>query len=179
MTTGPRFDIRFAGELVPGTDPDAARRHLQQLFKLDDEAGERLFCGKTVTIKRGVDGDTVARYRERFREAGALIQAIPAVATIAAEPSGDNLPGAEGEPAPRPGAAGPDVSHLALAPLGGWLEEPSPIVAPPVDISHLSLVPGTDWTFEDCQIPPPATFPPEISHLHLEPIEVGPEAART
>ncbi|MBK1701303.1 phosphate-starvation-inducible PsiE family protein [Thiococcus pfennigii] len=79
-----RFDIRFSGELEPGTDPLAARQRLQEGFGLSDAAAERLFSGRTVTVKQSVDRETAVRYRERFREAGARIEIVP-VAGLARE----------------------------------------------------------------------------------------------
>lgn len=73
----PRYDIRFAGELVPGADPVAARHRIQVIFGLSQAAVDWLFSGETLTIKRGVDNSVVAQVRERFREAGALIQVVP------------------------------------------------------------------------------------------------------
>ncbi|HSO81810.1 phosphate-starvation-inducible PsiE family protein [Thiocapsa sp.] len=73
-----RFDIQFSGDLVPGTDVLAARQRIQQAFNLSDAAVGQLFGGTPVTVRRGVDSETAARYESAFREAGALIRIIPA-----------------------------------------------------------------------------------------------------
>ncbi len=179
-----RFDIRFAGELVPGADARQARQQLQELFKLSDAAGEHLFSGKTITIKRNVDSDTVARYRERFRRAGALIEAAPlsALDEVAGDGSisaGASMSSASEEPRPGPAEhpmpSAPAGTALTLAPPGEWLEPVREIQPPQIDTSHLSLVPGTDWTFEDCIPPPPRVAPADISHLRLEPVDTDTE----
>jgi hypothetical protein len=165
-----RYDITFAGELAPGTDPAEARRRIQTLFKLSDEAAHRLFGKRPATIKRGVDNATVVRYREAFRKAGAFIRVEP-VPT-----SADLLPAkttaapklVEDEPKP-PAAPRPRAAGLQLTPL----EDDRPLEAPPVvnarkiDISYLSLVPGNDWTLADCEPPPPLIPVPDISHLRI------------
>ncbi|RKT47304.1 phosphate-starvation-inducible PsiE family protein [Thiocapsa rosea] len=73
-----RFDIQFSGDLVPGTDVLAARQRIQHTFNLSDAAVGHLFGGTPVTVRRGVDSETAARYQSAFREAGALIRIVPA-----------------------------------------------------------------------------------------------------
>lgn len=71
------FDIYFLGEMLPGADPAAVRNGVAQLFKMQGSAVDRLFSGKPLRVKKGVDADTASRYRAAFREAGALIQIVP------------------------------------------------------------------------------------------------------
>lgn len=75
--SGTRFDLEFAGELMPGADAQQARARLKTLFKLTDEAAAQLFSGAAVTVKRGVDGALAARLHAAFAEAGALLRIIP------------------------------------------------------------------------------------------------------
>jgi uncharacterized membrane protein (DUF373 family) len=81
-----RFDIQFSGDLVPGTDLLAARQRIQHAFNLPDSAVGQLFGGTPVTVRRGVDSETAARYEAAFREAGALIQIVPAASETAPQP---------------------------------------------------------------------------------------------
>ncbi len=81
-----RFDIQFSGDLVPGTDVLAARRQIQRAFNLSDSAVDQLFGGAPVTVRRGVDSETAARYQSAFREAGALIRIVPASSERAPQP---------------------------------------------------------------------------------------------
>jgi hypothetical protein len=168
--TDTTYNIVFAGELAPGTERAEARRRIQVLFKLSDEAAERLFGDRPVTIKRGVDSASVARYRDAFREAGAFIRAepVPNFAELVTTPDGSApaTPGAEidrGDPSTGTSAG------LQLAPLGDERPLESPQVVRPrkVDISHLSLVPGNDWTLADCEPPPPPQTVPDIGHLRI------------
>jgi hypothetical protein len=164
------YNIVFAGELVPGTEPAEARRRIQRLFKLSDDAAGRLFGDRPVTIKRGVDSASVARYRDAFREAGAFIRAepVPSFDEIATTPEdlATAAPAAEIKPDDPPVRRD---SGLQLAPLGDEtpLEAPQVVRPRKVDISHLSLVPGSDWTLADCEPPPPPHAVPDISHLRI------------
>ena len=81
-----RFDIQFSGDLVPGTDVLAARQRIQHAFNLSDSAVGQLFGGTPVTVRRGVDSETAARYQSAFREAGALIRIVPAASERAPQP---------------------------------------------------------------------------------------------
>lgn len=72
-----QYDIRFGGELVPGTDEVIARRRLQEWFNLSDAAIERLFSGTKLTIKQSVNRDMALRYQDRFLDAGALVELVP------------------------------------------------------------------------------------------------------
>lgn len=81
-----RFDIQFSGDLVPGTDVLAARQRIQHAFNLSDAAVGQLFGGTPVTVRRGVDSATAARYQAAFRDAGALARIVPASTEQASQP---------------------------------------------------------------------------------------------
>jgi hypothetical protein len=138
-----RFDIQFAGDLVPGADPCVVRERLGDLFSLSPDALERLFSGQATIVKRDLDAVTAGRYRDAFRDAGAILRLTPV------PPAG-----------------------LTLAPPGVDLEEAVPPAVPRnIDTSYLSLVAGQDWTLEDCTPPHPPTPIPDISYLTLTPAE--------
>jgi hypothetical protein len=138
-----RLDIQFAGELAPGADSRVVRERLGELFKLSPDALERLFSGQAVIVKRDLDAVTAARYRDAFRDAGAILRLTP-------------VPGAS----------------LTLAPPGVDLEEAVPPAEPrKIDTSYLSLVAGQDWTLEDCTPPHAPTPIPDISYLTLAPAD--------
>jgi hypothetical protein len=136
-----KFDIQFAGELVPGADPRQVRERLCGLFKLTPEALGRLFSGQVVVIKRDLDAGTAARYRDAF-PSGAVLRLVPSSA-----------------------------NGLTLAPPGANLEDIAPAVAQrEIDTSYLSLVVGWDWTLEDCA-PHPVPMPiPNVEYLTLVPV---------
>jgi hypothetical protein len=138
-----RFDIQFAGELVQGADPLLVRERLRDLFKLSPDALERLFSSQAVIIKRDLDAVTAARYRDAFRDAGAILRLTQTPA-----------------------------AGLTLAPPGADLEEAAPAAARrEIDTSYLSLVAGEGWTLEDCAPPHAPTPIPDISYLTLAPAE--------
>ncbi|MCU0835125.1 MAG: hypothetical protein MUC77_11950 [Chromatiaceae bacterium] len=162
-----RFDILFAGETLPGANPAEVRRRVQALFKVSDEAAERLFSGKPIAVKRAVDAETSRRYDALFRDAGALVRIAPVPA--------ENQPGRPVPPAgphtPEPASIGSGDSQLGLAPESDTpLEPPVSAAPPPIDLSHLSLVEG-DWSLSDCAPPPPPLAVPDIEHLGLVPTE--------
>jgi hypothetical protein len=142
-----KFDIQFAGELVPGADPRQVRERLCDLFKLTPEALGRLFSGQVVVIKRNLDAGTAARYRDAFRDAGAILR-------LMASPAGGPI----------------------LAPPGADLEEiMPPVERRELDIAHLGLVTDENWTLEDCAPRPRPTLIPDTSNLTLVPAGPLPE----
>lgn len=166
---GAKFDILFAGELIGDADPNVVRRQLQQRFKLSDEAAATLFSGRIVTIKQGVDTAAAGRYREVFRDAGALIDIRPIESPPEIPPIPTAKPTREPAGAPREGPSDSEPeepgqgSRLVPAAQDGEAIEPQPVV----DFSHLSLVQGEDWTLEDCQPSPVVEQLPDTSHLEL------------
>jgi len=190
-----RFDILFAGETLPGADPAEVRRRVQALFKVSDEAAERLFSGAPIAVKRAVDAETSRRFDALFREAGALVRiapvaapsepamapATPAPTAVAAPQALDPAPVRSPQPGPllegegdaaRAAREAPDsATPLGLAPPGDApLEPPVSQVPPPLDLSDLSLVEG-EWTLADCVPPPPPVAVPDISRLRLAPVD--------
>ena len=68
------FDIYFLGEMLPDTDPADVKRRVAKLFKVTEDAVDRLFSGKPLRVKQNVDAETASRYRAAFRDAGALLE---------------------------------------------------------------------------------------------------------
>jgi len=174
---GARFDILFAGELIKDADPEAARRQLQQHFNLSDEAVERLFSGRKVAVKRGVDTATASRYRELFRDAGTLVQVRP----IKAPPQAPPVPPTQ--PVSAPAEARPERPtgfEQAKPPVWTATEPKAPSGqtvfvedASEMGPGELSLVPGQNWTLEDCQPRPAPAHVSDTSHLEL--VTLAPE----
>ena len=149
-----RFDIYFAGELLPDHAPEAVKQWLGAQFKLQGEALEQLFSGQPVRIKQDVDMDTAGHYRAAFRKAGARLEIRPATAaptpqapaaappTQATKPAGtvdkepELLPANTGSledcAAPVDAAPLPDIGHMALEAPERPLDETPP--AAPADI---------------------------------------------
>jgi len=180
--TGARFDILFAGELIGNADPETVRSQLQQRFKLSETAAQRLFSGRTVTVKRDVDTATASRYRKVFRDAKALIEIRPVDAAPETPSVSASLPPSEGtlettlesgrapmdtsareRAGAAPGVPLADSESRGYGPVGQTHADDRQVI----DLSHLSLVPGNDWTLEDCQPPLPPIRLPDTSHLRI------------
>lgn len=138
---GDSFDVIFSGQLAPGADPGAVRARIQGLFRLTDQAADRLFSGRAIAVKRALDQERAVRLRDTFREAGALVRLVE---------------------------VGAGSAELSLAPADGQPLEPEPNQSRrPFDTDHLSLTPGSEWTLEDCDTRPPPAPVPDVSHLRL------------
>lgn len=171
-----RYDLLFSGELRPGALPAQVRARLQGLFKLSDEAVGHVFSGRTVALKRGLEGVQAEKLRQIFLDAGALVRLVPQEEAPSAA-----LPVAE-QPGPATAAAGDAGPSLNPVEAPAWQLasqddrplEPDPGVGPPaVDISRLRLVEGQDWSLADCEPGQPAVVLPDIGHLHIQ--SLGPE----
>lgn len=161
-----RYDVLFSGELKAGVDPFAVRARIQEMFKLSDQAADRLFSGRKIAVKRDLDLAKATKFRNAFLQAGALVQLVETTAGSASEPEK-----AEQPPAPEQGNQG---QGLTLAPMNsGPLETATE--APPqiIDTGNLSLVTNDNWSLEDATPTPPPVALPDISHLSL--VEPEPE----
>lgn len=115
-----RFRIVFRGEVAAGESPDRVRERLGQRLRLSADRLERLFSGRPVVIKRGLDHTAAQKIHAAFEGAGAVceLQAEPAepeapattdtASAPAAEPPSAETPAAEAPPAePKPAAEDP------------------------------------------------------------------------
>lgn len=126
-----RFDLIFRGDIVLGQPLEEVKQRLQQLFKADAATIDRLFTGRPVALKRGLDAATADKYRRALHRAGAQVERVPA-----------RTGGQTATAAPR--AAAP-ARGLSLAPVGGPLLRPDEYRRPApvsVDVSGLSLRPA-------------------------------------
>lgn len=145
------FDIYFRGEILPDADPATVRREVAKLFKVQEDAVDRLFGGQPVRVKKAIDVDTASRYRALFRDAGALLQIVPS-----------------GEPAP-PAVAPPasDDAGMSLAEPGAIIDHTPPPPPAEIDTSALSALPPNSGSLEDCKVDKAPRAIPDISHLQI------------
>ncbi|MCB1772723.1 MAG: hypothetical protein KDI88_03840 [Gammaproteobacteria bacterium] len=155
------FDIYFLGETLADADPVEVRNGVAALFKISGDAVERLFSGKAVRVKHGVDVDTAGRYREAFRNVGALVQIVPAGA-----PAPDG-PAVARAPTPPVAGGGQSPGGMTLAEPGATLDHTPPPPPAQIDISGLEALPPNSGSLEDCHQPVPPRTIPDISHMQL------------
>lgn len=161
------FDIYFLGEMLPDTDPARVRDGVARLFKMAPEAADRLFTGKVLRVKQGVDPDTASRYRAAFRDAGALVQIVPEGAPPPTAQSTSNAPPSAAAP---PGAASSgddDTGGLTLAEPGAIIDTTPPPPATDIHIGDLEALPPNTGSLQDCHVDKPAQPIPDISHLKI------------
>lgn len=150
------YDIYFAGEIVNGADLAKVKPQIGKLFKANPAQLEKLFCGKPVRIKGGVDDETAAKYRAALRKIGAVVEirekkgeekrpAPPPAAAPAAIPE-----------APRPPpetASARSTDQLEAVQDYGMLEElpenRGHSVAAPRDIPELDVLPPRTGSLEE------------------------------
>ena len=101
------FEVIFSGEVLDGFDAAETRAKVGQLFKADEAKLARLFSGKPVVIKKGLDEATANKYVGAFKKAGAKAIAKDAAApapveaiTAAPPPVETQAPAAKPSPAP-------------------------------------------------------------------------------
>lgn len=167
------YDVYFSGSCLKTADPEEVKRKIGTLFKLEGEKLERLFSGTPVPIKRGVDMERAIKFRITFRDAGALVDIVPA-----------------GQPAPMPQTAAPPAPArpLPTSPLtatsptptassGGrgelsLAEGPPPSAAAkpaaPLPVPGFDLSAPNDFDLSDCAPEVVATPLPDISRMDLD-----------
>ena len=179
------YDIFFSGKLMDGHSEAGVKERIGRLLKLNPAQLEHLFSGRPVRIKSGVDEETATRYRIAFRDAGALLEILPAAAqsenrAATTEPKESSSPdgsltllpprtGSLIDCAPKVAAQPlPDISALSLSAQDRYLDESEQ--APPlaIDISALSMNPANSGTLEDCASSREPIPLPDISNLQLE-----------
>jgi hypothetical protein len=157
------FDIYFLGEILPDTDPTAVREGVARLFKIDPAAADRLFSGKALRVKQGVDVDSASRYRAAFRDAGALVQIVP---EGSAPPARRPAPAATTATAPAAPGTEP-TAVMTLAEPGAVIDH-TPAPAPvEIDTSDLEVLPPNTGSLADCQVEKPPRPIPDISHIKI------------
>ncbi len=133
-----RYDVYFAGKILPGQDLEAVRERIGKLFRADGKKLDRLFQGTPIRIKADVDMDKAIRYRVMFRDAGALIDIRPVVEKTATD----------------------DVTDAPAA--------KKPRLSAPESMPDFELLPAATGSLEDCATPVEATALPDITSLKLD-----------
>jgi hypothetical protein len=179
-----RYEIAFAGQLVPGAQLESVKANLAKLFQADAQRIALLFSGRRIVIKNNLDATGAEKYRSTLLRAGALVEvrdmaeeielaASPAAAASGVVPAvtADAPAGKRLEVLPRDeymaAFSEVDAPDFGIAPLGEDLQDDKPAPqAPPVDLAQFSLAPaGSDMGEIKAA---PAAPPPDVSHLKLQ-----------
>jgi hypothetical protein len=164
------YDVYFSGVCLKTADPDEVKKKVGAMFKLEGKRLDKLFSGKPVPIKRGLDMDQAVKYRVAFRDAGALVDIVP---------EGQPAPSPKPAPAARPeqplqpqpkqteSAVAPQTSSglsLADGPLPPQPEPEAPVIETP----DYGLSEAKDFNLSDCapQVEPAPI--PDTSQLDLD-----------
>jgi hypothetical protein len=166
------YDVYFSGACLKTADPEEVKRKIGAMFKLEGEKLERLFSGKPMPIKRGVEMDQASRFRVAFRDAGALVDIVPAgqpapdPAAKAAAAAARQRPATPEAAATEPAAQAASISGLTLA------EGPlPPSDAPPpaaIESPDYALSAARDFNLSDCAPQVEAAEMPDISGLAMD-----------
>jgi hypothetical protein len=168
-----RYNLVFRGEILEGHPIGRVQKKLRGLLKIDADEVSKLFQGRPMTLKRGVDRTTALRYKKAFEDAGARLRVVARKDLAGPEAA---VPEPHDEPADdrrqtrdlnRPVVA----PAWELAPAGADLvrpEERAPQASATVpDVSHLSAAPANSGSLEDVVPKAPAPPPPDVSAISL------------
>ncbi|MEJ2453790.1 MAG: hypothetical protein P8103_06480 [Candidatus Thiodiazotropha sp.] len=171
------YDVYFSGATLKDADRAEAKRKVGAIFKLEGEKLERLFSGKPIPIKRGVDMDQAVKYRVAFRDAGALVDIVPAgqpAPDPATRPSPPQRPAAPANtaaattPPPGPAETPAEPTGAGLSLAEGPMNPPPQPPAEPISVPDYGLSAANDFNLSDCAPPVEAAPVPDISALDLE-----------
>ena len=70
MTT--LYNVTFEGKVAPGKELEAVKSAMMDLLKVDSIGIERIFSGRPILLKKGVNAGTAARYQKAIEAAGAV-----------------------------------------------------------------------------------------------------------
>lgn len=186
------YEIVFAGQLVPGAQPDRVRANLGKLFQADERRLALLMSGKRLVLKNNLDAAAAEKYRATLERAGAVVEVratdMPVEELELAPPPDQpswirlapELPRAttgdgqtqESRFVPRDvymaAFSKVEAPDFQVAEVGADMQDPkTPAPAPRLDLSRLSLAPvGSDMGQAKASITPPS---PDISRLSLLP----------
>jgi len=177
----PLFDLYFSGKTTGEEAAEQVRLKVGKIFSANDETLNRLFSGKPIRIKSGVDQATAIRYRVALRDAGALLEIKPQKSTAAETSSTPATQPAEEFSLLPPNTGNlldcaipttplplPDISDIALAPVGVVIDESDRPSAQAINTEGLTLAEPNSGSLEDCQSAVEARPIPDIAHIELE-----------
>lgn len=107
------YSIIFDGSVIAGHERDVVKRTAAQRLKFSDAQRERLFAGREVTMKRGLDEEKARHYAKTLSLLGMNARVEPPLP--AAEPTSSAAP--KPEPTPAPTAETTSKTAAAVTPV--------------------------------------------------------------
>lgn len=164
-------EIVFEGQVLPGHAPETVRQNLARVFQADTARLDKLFSGRRLVLKTGLDASAAEKYRQVLERAGARVQVNALAAQAPADAAAQRGPAlGRLQVAPRDeymaAFAAVDAPDYGIAEVGAALAPAQPPrTAPALDLSALSLAPaGSDMGQAKTSTAPAA---PDTSHLTL------------
>jgi hypothetical protein len=157
-------NLVFRGDIAPGHNFMAVRQRLKDMFRLDDDGINRLFCGRPVTIKKNLAEAEAQKWAAALLKAGALVEVQPNAP--------DQLHSAQSDrDAPMTEVPSAGDASWDLAPVGADVlkaHERRPIEEASVSIDHLSVdAVGAD-VLKPCERTPFVPLELDLSHISVE-----------
>ncbi|MCU7932208.1 MAG: hypothetical protein KZQ90_15505 [Candidatus Thiodiazotropha sp. (ex Codakia rugifera)] len=159
------YDVYFSGAILKDNDPKEVKRKIGAMFKLDGEKLDRLFSGKPIPIKKGLDMDRAIKFRIAFRDAGGLVDIVPA---------GQPAPTPKPPPQTRTVETSPMVSQRGNPPntemtlADGPMEPESDADVTSISVPDYALSSPQGFDLTDCTPKVEAVDIPDISSLDLD-----------
>lgn len=150
-----QYEIVFRGELLPGFTLEAVKPALAKVFSADPEQIQKLFSGKRVVIKTGLDADAVQKYQQALQKTGLYVEVNPLSSATPTNNSAD---------AKAVTAANKDVMPLwTIMKAGSLLADPQKITPPVIPSPNFTLAEAGS----DLGELPRAEKPVQVSTAHL------------
>lgn len=95
----PTYSLIYEGGIRDGFDPASVKTHVAQLLKLDAKQAERLFSGRPMVLRHGLDEDSAVRYCARLNGLGMVVRLRAEEAAPAAPATAPPAPAVSGHSA--------------------------------------------------------------------------------
>lgn len=176
-----KYNLVFRGEILKGFDPEAVQTKIAKIFKADISSIERLFNGKPVAVRKAVNADTAARFRQAFLDSGAKLHIQPISDDTPASPSSEPRTQTS-EPKLLPANTGSliefakavdaqpiaDISNLSISAPGTTIDIKPRAAKVTISTEHLSVSSAGTGSLEDCKKDIKKQAIADISHLSCE-----------
>ena len=127
------FEVAFSGEILGDENPEDVKARVGKMFNADEAKIAQLFSGNRIVIKKNVDQQTAAKYKNALSKAGADCEIRSLTPTANSAPAEAAVPPVETPAAPE--SAAPESATTAPAPTPP---------GEPVDYGDVAPPPKTD-----------------------------------